>query len=291
VVKSSAGTTGTAHYANAANGGVAQSSSAAGYKPLPVNDLNISARYWLVGALNTLVQALPSGATVGVGNDYVKIAGVGGDFGRGARAGRLHAARRGAGGAGHLPPPRPDGAARRAQVRLDAGSQFKQLAVQHLEADGLGDEVVHAGLQASLLVAPKASPVIARIGVCRARPAADPPGRLEAVHPGHAQVHQDQGVGAGRAICTASAPQAAMSTASPVGAKILRQLAVVAVVLDQQDALPGERLPQPRSASSRRCRRRGRRAGPSSQAEPEGAAHPGVLSAPSRRPSARPGAG
>ena len=79
VVKSSAGTTGTAHYANAANGGVAQSSSAAGYKPLPVNDLNISARYWLVGALNTLVQALPSGATVGVGNDYVKIAGVGGD--------------------------------------------------------------------------------------------------------------------------------------------------------------------------------------------------------------------
>ncbi len=80
VVKSSAGTTGTAHYANAANGGVAQSSSAAGYKPLPVNDLNISARYWLVGALNTLVQALPSGATVGVGNDYVKIAGVGGDF-------------------------------------------------------------------------------------------------------------------------------------------------------------------------------------------------------------------
>lgn len=82
VVKSSAGTTGTAHYANAANGGVAQSSTATGYKPLPVNDLNISARYWLVGALNTLVQALPSGATVGTGNDYVKIAGVGGDFRR-----------------------------------------------------------------------------------------------------------------------------------------------------------------------------------------------------------------
>ena len=80
VVKSSAGTTGTAHYANAANGGVAQSSTAAGYKPLQVNDLNISARYWLVGALNVLVQALPSGATVGKGNDYVKIAGVGGDF-------------------------------------------------------------------------------------------------------------------------------------------------------------------------------------------------------------------
>lgn len=80
VVKSSAGTTGTAHYANAANGGVAQSSTATGYKPLPVNELNISARYWLVGALNTLVQALPGGATVGVGNDYVKIAGVGGDF-------------------------------------------------------------------------------------------------------------------------------------------------------------------------------------------------------------------
>jgi hypothetical protein len=80
VVKSSAGTTGTAHYANAANGGVAQSSNAAGYQPLAVNDLNISARYWLIGALNTLVQALPSGATVGVGNDYVKIAGVGGDF-------------------------------------------------------------------------------------------------------------------------------------------------------------------------------------------------------------------
>ena len=80
VVKSSTGTTGTAHYANAANGGVAQSSNAAGYKPLPVNDLNISARYWLVGALNTLVQALPSGASVGAGNDYVKIAGVGGDF-------------------------------------------------------------------------------------------------------------------------------------------------------------------------------------------------------------------
>lgn len=80
VVKSSTGTTGTAHYANAANGGVAQSSNAAGYKPLPVNDLNISARYWLVGALNTLVQALPSGASVGAGNDYVKIAGVGGEF-------------------------------------------------------------------------------------------------------------------------------------------------------------------------------------------------------------------
>lgn len=65
VVKASQGTTGTAHYANAAASGA-----------LAVNDLNISARYWLVGALNTLVQTLPGNPTVNAGNDYIKIAAI-----------------------------------------------------------------------------------------------------------------------------------------------------------------------------------------------------------------------
>lgn len=69
----------SAHYTNAANGGVSQSTNALGYKPLAVNDLNISSRYWLVGALNTLVQSLPSADT---SKDFIKIAGVTGEFGR-----------------------------------------------------------------------------------------------------------------------------------------------------------------------------------------------------------------
>lgn len=69
----------SAHYTNAANGGVAESTNVAGYKPLAVNDLNISARYWLVGALNTLVQALPNADST---KDYVKIAAVTGDYAR-----------------------------------------------------------------------------------------------------------------------------------------------------------------------------------------------------------------
>lgn len=79
-VKSSAGTTGTANYADAAGGAPSQSSNSAGYIPLAVNDLNVSARYWLIGALNTLVQALPNGATLGSGNDYIKIAAVTGTY-------------------------------------------------------------------------------------------------------------------------------------------------------------------------------------------------------------------
>ncbi|MBK6654705.1 MULTISPECIES: exosortase-dependent surface protein XDP1 [Zoogloeaceae] len=69
----------SAHYTNAANGGVSQSSDVAGYKPLTVNDLNISSRYWLVGALNTLVQSLPSADT---SKDFIKIAGVTADYGQ-----------------------------------------------------------------------------------------------------------------------------------------------------------------------------------------------------------------
>ncbi|RTL36241.1 MAG: PEP-CTERM sorting domain-containing protein [Rhodocyclaceae bacterium] len=76
VVKASAGTTGTANYSNAAGNTPQQSSDASKYVPLAVNDLNVSARYWLVGALNNLVQALPNGATVNAGNDYVKIAAI-----------------------------------------------------------------------------------------------------------------------------------------------------------------------------------------------------------------------
>lgn len=76
VVKASAGTTGTANYANAAGSNPEQNTDASKYVPLAVNDLNISARYWLVGALNTLVQTLPGGATVNGGNDYIKIAAV-----------------------------------------------------------------------------------------------------------------------------------------------------------------------------------------------------------------------
>ena len=76
VVKGTAGTTGTADYSNAAGGTAQNSSVVANFKPLTVNDLNVSARFWLVGALNTLVQSLPSGATVDGGNDYVKIAAV-----------------------------------------------------------------------------------------------------------------------------------------------------------------------------------------------------------------------
>ncbi|MCE1184176.1 MAG: PEP-CTERM sorting domain-containing protein [Rhodocyclales bacterium] len=75
VVKANAGTTGTANYSNVGQG-AAQSTDSSTYAPVAVNDLNISARYWLVGALNTLVQALPSGATVNAGNDYVKIAAI-----------------------------------------------------------------------------------------------------------------------------------------------------------------------------------------------------------------------
>ena len=75
VVKSS----NSAHYTNAASGAVSQSSNAAGYVPLSVNDLNISSRYWLVGALNTLVQSLPN---VDTSKDFVKIAGVTGEYGR-----------------------------------------------------------------------------------------------------------------------------------------------------------------------------------------------------------------
>ncbi|MBS0346801.1 MAG: PEP-CTERM sorting domain-containing protein [Proteobacteria bacterium] len=80
VVKSSAGKTGTAHYSNAAGGAPTESTNAAKYVPLAVNDLNISARYWLVGALNTLVQSLPTGTSVNKGDDYVKIAGVSATF-------------------------------------------------------------------------------------------------------------------------------------------------------------------------------------------------------------------
>lgn len=69
----------SAHYTNAANGGVSQSANTAGYKPLSVNDLNISSRYWLVGALNTLVQSFPSADS---NKDFIKIAGVTGEYGR-----------------------------------------------------------------------------------------------------------------------------------------------------------------------------------------------------------------
>jgi hypothetical protein len=76
VVKASAGTTGKANYSNAAGNTPQQNTNASKYVPLAVNDLNVSARYWLVGALNNLVQALPNGATVNAGNDYIKIAAV-----------------------------------------------------------------------------------------------------------------------------------------------------------------------------------------------------------------------
>lgn len=76
VVKASAGTTGTANYANAAGNTPPQNTDARKYVPLQVNDLNISARYWLVGALNTLVQTLPVSPSVNGGNDYVKIAAI-----------------------------------------------------------------------------------------------------------------------------------------------------------------------------------------------------------------------
>jgi len=80
VVKGSAGTTGTAHYSNAAGGAPAQSTNTAGYVATAVNDLNISARYWLIGALNTAIQTLPGGATVNGGDDFVKIAGLSGTY-------------------------------------------------------------------------------------------------------------------------------------------------------------------------------------------------------------------
>lgn len=70
-----------ANYLNAAGGAAAQSSNAAGYVPLAVNDLNISARYWLIGALNTIVQALPAGTT-DTSKDYVKIAAVSVSYGK-----------------------------------------------------------------------------------------------------------------------------------------------------------------------------------------------------------------
>lgn len=70
-----------AAYMNAAGGAVAQSSNAAGYVPLAVNDLNISARYWLIGALNTIVQALPAGTT-DANKDYVKIAAMSVSYGK-----------------------------------------------------------------------------------------------------------------------------------------------------------------------------------------------------------------
>lgn len=76
VVKASAGTTGTANYSNAAGNLLQQNTDASKYVPLVVNDLNISARYWLVGALNTLVQTLPGSPSVNGGNDYVKIAAI-----------------------------------------------------------------------------------------------------------------------------------------------------------------------------------------------------------------------
>lgn len=78
VVKSAAAgaKTGTANYADAAGNTPQQNTNASKYVPLAVNDLNVSARYWLVGALNTLVQQLPSGATVNNGNDYIKIAAI-----------------------------------------------------------------------------------------------------------------------------------------------------------------------------------------------------------------------
>lgn len=78
VVKSAAAgaSNGTAHYSNAAGNTPQQNTNASKYVPLNVNDLNISARYWLVGALNTVVQALPNGASVNKGNDYVKIAAI-----------------------------------------------------------------------------------------------------------------------------------------------------------------------------------------------------------------------
>lgn len=62
-----------ANYLNAAGGAAAQSTNTATYVPLAVNDLNISARYWLIGALNTIVQALPAGVS-DTKRDYVKIA-------------------------------------------------------------------------------------------------------------------------------------------------------------------------------------------------------------------------
>jgi len=70
-----------ANYLNAAGGAAAQSSNAAGYVPLAVNDLNISARYWLIGALNTIVQALPAGTT-DTNKDYVKIAAMSVSYGK-----------------------------------------------------------------------------------------------------------------------------------------------------------------------------------------------------------------
>lgn len=70
-----------ANYLNAAGGAPAQSSNVAGYVPLAVNDLNISARYWLIGALNTIVQALPAGST-DTNKDYVKIAAMSVSYGK-----------------------------------------------------------------------------------------------------------------------------------------------------------------------------------------------------------------
>jgi hypothetical protein len=70
-----------ANYLNAAGGAPAQSTNVAGYVPLAVNDLNISARYWLIGALNTIVQALPAG-TSDASKDYVKIAAMSVSYGK-----------------------------------------------------------------------------------------------------------------------------------------------------------------------------------------------------------------
>jgi len=68
---------GSANYSNAANGAVAGSSTSSTFKALTtINDLNISARFWLIGAVNTAID------NRGVDNnlDYVKLAALGGTY-------------------------------------------------------------------------------------------------------------------------------------------------------------------------------------------------------------------
>lgn len=77
---------GSANYSNAANGGVAASSNASTFKALTtINDLNISARFWLIGAVNTAIDSRGVDGSL----DYVKIAALGGTYTKVAEPGTL----------------------------------------------------------------------------------------------------------------------------------------------------------------------------------------------------------
>lgn len=76
---------GSANYSNAANGGVAGSSTASTFNSLSINDLNISARFWLIGAVNTAIDNRGVDASL----DYVKLAAVGGQYTKVSEPGTL----------------------------------------------------------------------------------------------------------------------------------------------------------------------------------------------------------